>query len=62
MSTSPVSGSDPASVAQEVTVRLAKQSQDVQKQQGEDAVALIQSASPPASSPDGKGQLLNTYA
>jgi hypothetical protein len=62
MSTSAVSGMDPTSVGQEVTVRLAKMSQNVQQQQGEDAVALIEAAVPPAPGPDGKGAHLNTYA
>ena len=62
MTTSALSGMDQTQVAQEYTVRLAKMGNDVAKQEGEAAVALIQAAAPPAPGPDGKGALLNTYA
>jgi hypothetical protein len=61
---SSVAGVDPTTLGNEITVRVAKLSQDAQKAEGEAALQLIQSAqpSPPAPSPDGKGALLNRYA
>lgn len=43
-------------------VAVAKKGLDIQRQIGEQAVALIQASAIPPSSPPGKGQFVNTTA
>jgi hypothetical protein len=65
MDTSALTGVDPTSeVATEYTTKVLELAHDQAKQNGEQAVALIESAAPqpPPPGPDGKGALLNKYA
>lgn len=58
-------GTTAAMIANEYDTRVAKLTIDQQQQDGQSALALIESAKPEgqtASSPDGKGTLINTYA
>jgi hypothetical protein len=43
-------------------VAVAKLSQDQEKREGAQAVALIESAAPPAVGPNGEGTHVNTFA
>lgn len=51
-------------IANEYDTRVAKLTIDQQAQDGQNALALIDSAKPEGqpTSPDGKGTLINTYA
>jgi hypothetical protein len=63
MDTPSLTGVDPTSeVATEYSNKVLKLAHDQARQDGQQAVALIESAAPPAPGPDGKGQLVNTYA
>jgi len=55
-----VSGTD-IDPANQYAVRVQKIAQDQMKQEGEGAVALIESATPPVG-PHGQGTHVNTYA
>ncbi|CAN5914082.1 hypothetical protein BH11MYX2_BH11MYX2_20140 [soil metagenome] len=50
-----------SSVQAAYTVKAAKLQLDTAKQQGQDAVQLIQAAAPPTG-PEGQGTHVNTYA